>query len=177
MTVTSEPPRPSETPSPAPFTADGSLPATVEKDLTDSYVDKPVTRTSPSRRVSADLLAATPREKMPPKNELDADDRRDIRATRSLEALEIQIKLERHRDWLEWQRTKRYLVFYGGLMALTAAFVLGLKYADVPPQDIAKLAFLTIASGISGYGLRALTTKIWYAISSRDTSSQRKSSR
>jgi hypothetical protein len=62
-------------------------------------------------------------------------------------------------------------------MALCAAFAFGLKYAGVPPEDVAKLTLLTLVSGISGYGLRTLTTKALYAISSRNRSSQDESSR
>jgi hypothetical protein len=62
-------------------------------------------------------------------------------------------------------------------MALCTAFAFGLRYADVPPADVAKLTLLTFVSGISGYGLRTLTTKAWYATSSRNRSSQGGSSR
>jgi hypothetical protein len=145
--------------------------------MADSSAHQGVTTPSPSGRASVDPFAPTPRENTPPRDELDATDRLNIRTTRSVETLEIQIKLDNHREWLAWLRTIRYLIFYGGLVALTAAFALGLKYANVPPQDIAKLTFLALASGISGYGLRALTGKIRNAISSRNTSDQRQSSR
>lgn len=126
---------------------------------------------------SAVLPTTTSRENTPPKNELDANDRREIRATRSPGTLERQIKYEEHRELLEWKRTKRYLVLYSGLMALSIVFAIGLKYAGLPPRDIAKFTSLTFISGIGGYGLRTLTTKAWSAISSRDRSNQGGSSR
>jgi hypothetical protein len=192
--VTSEPTGSSEAPVPV-SPSDGDPPTTWEEGVVvpSSYPD--LARLPPSRRgqsgkksdvkrtnrsvagraaqrSSEALIATTPRENIPPKNELDANDRSDIRATRSAGALERQIKLEQHRDWLEWQRTKRYLVFFGGLIALSTVFAFALKYAGLPPKDVAKLTLLTFISGISGYGLRTLSTKVWYAISSRDRSDQ-----
>jgi hypothetical protein len=151
LTVTSEPAGSSETPLLVPPPADGNR---------EQYATVP-----------------SPRESTPPKNELDANDRCEIRATSSEDALDRQIKFERHRNRLEWQRTIRYLLFFGGLIALSVAFALGLKYAGVPPDDVAKLTLLTMVSGISGYGLRTLTAKAWSAISSRNRSSQTESSR
>jgi hypothetical protein len=123
------------------------------------------------------LAAPTPREKTPPKNELDAGDRSEIRATSSGEALERQIRFEEHRERLESKRTKRYFLLYGGIMALSTVSAIGLKYAGLPSGDIARFASLTFISGISGYSLRTLTTKAWSAISARDRSNQGGSSR
>jgi hypothetical protein len=183
LTVTSEPPGSSETPVPGSPAADWNPPSIKEEDLTvpPSYSD--LTTLPPSvagqavEKSSAAILATTPRENIPPKNELDANDRSDIRATSSPGALERQIELERHRNWLEWQRTQRYLMFFGGLMALITVFAFALKYAGLQPKDIAKLTLITFISGISGYGLRTLTTKVWDVISSRDRSNQGRSSR
>lgn len=157
MTVTSEPAGSSETSLPGPHSPEGD---------TSSVED------NNALEVLANLSASTPRENTSPKNELDAKDRSEIRATRSADALDLQIKLERHRDWLEWQRIKRHLVFVSGLMALSAAFAFGLKYAGIPPVDVAKLIALGFISGLGGYGLRAVTSKIWSAVSARDPSSQ-----
>jgi hypothetical protein len=171
LTVT-EPAGSSEAPLPVSPSAGGNLTSIGEQNASVPSAYPVVARLG-----AADLLGQTPRESTPPKNELDANDRCEIRATSSEGALDRQIKFEKHRDWLEWQRTKRYLLFFGGLMALCAAFAFGLKYAGVPPEDVAKLTLLTLVSGISGYGLRTLTTKALYAISSRNRSSQDESSR
>jgi hypothetical protein len=197
LTVTSEPPGSSGTPLPDLPSVDESLLSAKEGDIAvspPSYpdVDKPplsrrgqsgskgsVKRTNRSvagRAVGA-LAAPTPREKNPPKNELDANDRSEIRATRSGRALKRQIKFEEHRERLESKRTKRYLFLYGGIMALSTVSAIGLKYAGLPPGDIARFASLTFISGISGYSLRTLTSKARSAISSRDRSNQDGSSR
>jgi hypothetical protein len=165
LTVTSEPTGSSGTPLPDLPSVNKSLPSVKEGDI-----DVP----PPPPEA---LAALTPREKTPPKNELDASDRSEIRATRSGEALERQIRFEEHRERLESKRTKRYLFLYGGIMALSTVSAIGLKYAGLPPGDIARFTSITFISGISGYSLRTLTTKAWSAISSRDRSNQGGSSR
>lgn len=168
MTVTSEPTGSSGTPLPELPSVDESLLSVQEGDI------------AAGRAVGASseaLTAPTPREKTPPKNELDAGDRSEIRATSSGEALERQIRFEEHRERLESKRAKRYFLLYGGIMALSTVSAIGLKYAGLPPGDIARFASLTFISGISGYSLRTLTTKAWSAISSRDRSNQGGSSR
>lgn len=183
MTVTSEPAGSSETSLPVSLSPDGNIPSPGEKNAPVVPVHLEVAEAPPSAtnqrdgEASGPFFASTPREKTSPKNELDAKDRSEIRATSSPGALDLQIQFERHRDWLEWQRTKRLLVFVAGLMALSAAFTFGLKYAGVPPVDVAKLTALGFISGLGGYGLHAVTAKVWSTISSRDSSSQRESMR
>jgi hypothetical protein len=175
LTVTSEPTGSSGTPLPDLPSVDESLLSAQEGDIA---AGRAVGGTSGA------LASSTPRERTPPKNELDASDRSEIRATSSGEALERQIRfeehrarLEEHRERLESKRTKRYYFLFGGIVALSTVSGIGLKYAGLPPGDIARFVSLTFVSGISGYSLRTLTTKAWSAISSRDRSNQGGSSR
>lgn len=182
MTLTSGPTGSSETSLPASVSADGNILPIEEEHLATSSaylatVEPPPSVVRQAGEISADLISPTPRENTVPQTELDAKDRCEIRATRSAETLDLQIKLEKHRNWLEWQQTKRHLVVIAGLMAMSGAWAFGLKYAGVQPKDVAKLTGLAFISGIGGYGLHSLRAKVWHAISSRNSPSQRESSR
>jgi hypothetical protein len=183
LTVTSEPAGSSETSLPVSLSPDGDMPSLGEKNSPAVPAHPGITKPPPSAtnkqagEAAGPFFASAPREETSPKNELDAKDRSEIRATSSAEALDLQIQFERHRDWLEWQRTKRHLVFIAGLMTLSAAFACGLKYAGIPPIDVAKITAIGFISSLGGYGLHAVTAKVWSAISSRDSSSQRQSMR
>lgn len=122
------------------------------------------------------VFQSTRREETPPKNQLDADDRRDSRATRSETSLDLQIRLENHRNRLEWQRMLRLLVFYGGIVALSGAFAFLLTFAGFSSDEAARIVLAGLVSGISGYGLRGFITKIWDWNSSRKEQDQDKSS-
>jgi hypothetical protein len=197
LTLTSGPTGSSETPLSVSLSADGSTIPIREENVTELSAHPAARKPDPTVAeqlaggASADLFAPTPRENIAPENELDAKDRSEIRATRSADALDLQIKLEEHhikleeqhikleehRAKLEWQRAIRYLVFVAGLMALSAAFAFVLKYAGMQPNDVAILTILAFISSIIGYTLRAVSSKVWYANSSRDSSNQRESSR
>jgi hypothetical protein len=107
---------------------------------------------------------------------LDADDRRDSRATRSKENLELQIELENHRNKLEWQRMLRFLVFYGGILALSGALAFLLIFAGFSSVQAARIIIAGLVSGLSGYSLRGVVAKIWDWNSSRKEQGQDKSS-
>lgn len=100
------------------------------------------------------------RENIPPKTILDAEDRRDGRATMSSEDLALLIELEKHRNWLQWQHMFRNLVFYGGIIALTAAFAFLLTIAHFSAQEATRITTYGLVGALGGYGLSSLRTKI-----------------
>jgi hypothetical protein len=100
------------------------------------------------------------REDIPPTTQLDADDRRDGRATTSPDSLALQIQLEKHRNWLQWQQVFRGLVFYGGIIGLTATFAFMLDIAHFSSQESAHILTYGLISALGGYGIRSLATKL-----------------
>jgi hypothetical protein len=122
---------------------------------------------------AADLSSPPWRENIAPKSQLDANDRRDGRATDSTERLALQIALEKHRNWLKWQQMLRNLISYGGIIALTAAFAFLLEVAHFPAQVAARIAIYGLVTALGGYGLNSLISKIPPWKSSRDEKQSR----
>jgi hypothetical protein len=111
-----------------------------------------------SRSQAAPVVGLSPRpwrESIPPKTQLDADDRRDGRATESPERLALQMALERHRNWLKWQHMLRNLVSYGGIVTVTAACAFLLKVAHFPALEAASIATGGSLSAACGYRVRS----------------------
>jgi hypothetical protein len=100
------------------------------------------------------------REHIPPGTQLDAEDRRDGRATASPESLALQIVLENHRNRLQWQHMFRNLVFYGGIVALSAAFAFLLTVAHFSAQEATRITTYGLIGALGGYGLSSLRNKI-----------------
>jgi hypothetical protein len=105
--------------------------------------------------------APTVRDDSAPRDQLDANDRREIRATRSQEDLDLQIRLENHDNNLAWQKMLRELVFYGGLTALTGSLAFVLKFAGLSAAEIARIALAGIIGSLGGYGLRGFAGKVF----------------
>jgi uncharacterized PurR-regulated membrane protein YhhQ (DUF165 family) len=91
---------------------------------------------------------------------VDAEDRRDGRATMSSENLARLIELEKHRNWLQWQHMFRNLVFYGGIIAVTAAFAVLLTVAHFSAEEATRIVTYGLVGALGGYGLSSLKTKI-----------------
>jgi hypothetical protein len=104
----------------------------------------------------------------PPRTLLDAEDRRDGRATTSPKSLALLIELEQHRNRLQWHHMFRNLVFYGGIIALTAAFAFLLTVAHFSAQEATRITTYGLVGALGGYGLSSLKTKILPWRSSRD---------
>ena len=61
---------------------------------------------------------------------------------------------------MEWHRTLRNLVFYGGVLALSMVFVICWKAERFPAEVAWRIVLYGSISCIGGYGLRNLANKI-----------------
>jgi len=112
------------------------------------------------------------RKDTPPKNQLDANDRLETRATESEEQLTRRMRFERHRNTLAWHETLRNIVFFGGVSALTVVLVFALKTEGLSTEAAYHVALAGMIGGMGGYGLRNLFSKILQRSSSRDERGQ-----
>lgn len=100
----------------------------------------------------------TPRENLPPEDQLDADDRSLWRATMSDAGLQRHLEVQNNHNRLEWHRMLRHLVFCGGATALSAVVYFLAVHAGLPSEDAARFAIIGLTSTTGGYGLNNLVT-------------------
>jgi Domain of unknown function (DUF397) len=110
--------------------------------------------------VGLSLPGPTPREDRPPESQVDADDRLSVRVERNPEWCKRQMMFENHRDKLKTRQMYRDLVFYSGLMALSAVMAYLLKRAHFPESDAVHFAMVAFISTVAGAGLGRLVSKL-----------------
>lgn len=138
-----------------------------------------------SRRRTAPVVDIAPsaapeprwRENIAPKTPLDAEDRRDGRATASQQDLALLMQLEKHRNWLKWQQMLRRLIFCTCIISVTTGLGTLLTVAGFSAPEAVRIITLALVSALGGFGLGSLATKVMpWGPSRREKGPQDKSS-
>jgi hypothetical protein len=110
----------------------------------------------------AQVPELSPREGSPPDSQVDAEDRLSLRMERNPDWYNRQIGLENHRDKLKTRQMLRDLVFYGGLMGLSAVITYLLREAHFAAADAVRfgiVSYISCLGGTGAYRLIALFTQ------------------